>query len=920
MEKGGAVASGDTKQELLWHLDKVTREMSVSSLREFTTASIASAVSVSRNLASQYLNELVRDGLAVKVDSRPVLFLHRRNLGRFLQVRLDSSEYSSLETLLDLGGMKQVGDFDLAIGNDLSLSSPISHLRSAVSYPPSGLPILLHGERGTGKATLAWHMFQYGQNQGLIRPEAQFVRVRCVRYAGNEAAFHDALMGTDAGSGLIERSRGGIVLFDDVDALTAPERDLVTVLLRGSISAPGMDLSEHPARLAFATTVSATDAQMAWLAQSVPITVGVPALRDRTLEERTEFALHLLRAEGRRVACDVSISRGALRALVSADFSDNIDGLKACVTNCCASAYPTRQSDRLIVRSYNLPSSVLGADMREKDDEIVSCDRDSHRQQISRSQEFFQGVVDSWYAQVEGKLNFDAFLSAAQAYVRAYEDYLSFDNYIRGAHVHSYEQVIASIASSMSAAHGVDLSRKDVRVIAQTLYLQLWDSGPLARWRQKNASAFDEILSSLSAHLSTAATISDSFEAEIRVAFGTGLDALSRTVVLLGIVREMEAGGVRDAIGIVMCHGYSTATSIADAANRLLDERIFEAVDMTYDQSVTDVLPQLARLVDRYSYCATIVLLYDMGSLSETHTAVSRLTDAHLYVVNNVSSGLALEVGAALAAHENIESTLATCATSCAPSFSVVHASRRSDAIIFCSESGVDAADKIRMLFEQSLPADCGVVLVTAGFADLVKGGKEASVFERYVVRAIVGTLNPSIKGVPFFSLEDVLFGSSSRTFDDFFSKSLAPSALKEFHGSLQKNLTLSNVVESITILNPERLLADVECAMRRLQEIDGHAIDSRLSIGLLVHLCVLVERLVTNTPIEALRETNDFALRHTNFIEEFLRSFRGISHRYHVEVPVSEIAYVWDYLNGEFAFSLEDGSAGAGGDACEDE
>ena len=51
---------------------------------------------VSRNLASQYLNELVRDGLIVKVNARPVLFLHRRGLERYLQTTLDRSEYASM--------------------------------------------------------------------------------------------------------------------------------------------------------------------------------------------------------------------------------------------------------------------------------------------------------------------------------------------------------------------------------------------------------------------------------------------------------------------------------------------------------------------------------------------------------------------------------------------------------------------------------------------------------------------------------------------------------------------------------------------------------------------------------------------------------------------------------------------------------
>ena len=36
-------------------------------------------------------------------------------------------------------------------------------------------------------------------------------------------------------------------------------------------------------------------------------------------------------------------------------------------------------------------------------------------------------------------------------------------------------------------------------------------------------------------------------------------------------------------IAIILAHGYSTASSIADAVNRLLDKYIFDALDMPLD-------------------------------------------------------------------------------------------------------------------------------------------------------------------------------------------------------------------------------------------------------------------------------------------------------------------------------------------------
>ena len=76
----------------------------------------------------------------------------------------------------------------------------------------------------------------------------------------------------------------------------------------------------------------------------MPICARVPSLKERTSEEREDLILSFLRSEGCRIGSDVKISRGAYRCLVNADFSDNIAGLRACVTNCCAKAFLNREA------------------------------------------------------------------------------------------------------------------------------------------------------------------------------------------------------------------------------------------------------------------------------------------------------------------------------------------------------------------------------------------------------------------------------------------------------------------------------------------------------------------------------------------------------------------------------------------------
>ena len=143
--------------------------------------------------------------------------------------------------------------------------------------------------------------------------------------------------------------------------------------------------------------------------------------------------------------------------------------------------------------------------------------------------------------------------------------------------------------------------------------------------------------------------------------------------------------------------------------------------------------------------------------------------------------------------------------------------------------------------------------------------------------------------------------------------------ALASFHASLLKHLTLQNVIESITILNPEKLYAEVSQAVSRLADLMGQPIAPAATIGLYVHLCCLVERLVTKTPIEAYANEQEFRTAHAAFIDAFRTSFSSITDHYRVEVPATEIAYVYDYISSKSA-TREHASGQVEGSSQQDE
>lgn len=919
--RGGDVTIPETERELFSYLCSLTRDVRHSDLESFTTTGLSRALSISRNLASHYLNDLVRARAVVKAGARPVYYFSRRDLERVIQAPLERSSYESVGELVASRTQGEPRDFERAIGHDLSLASVVEKLKAAVTYPPHGLPVLVSGATGTGKSLLVRLMAEYGRRVGALGSHSGVVMVDCARYARDHEAFihawvgsesSDPSRGTDAAAGEKNgssgtpsegwpaQSHGGIVALRDVDLLSpATQEFLVAQMVSGRERAAH---GEAVVRIALLTTRPVGDPDLSVVARAVPVTIRVPLLSERSSEEREELVLSFFKEEGRRLGADVFVSRAAFSCLVEASFEDNVRGIRSCVTSCCASAYLDHEAGRLEVQAFLLPGSVLESlsapygspGSGEEDSGLIDTTRAVGCPTDTRSVRAFAAMLEAYRSYLAGTVSLGSLEREVMGQVRDYEDYLAFDAEAPSRRAAAYERVVADVAEGVRSAYGVDLSKKAARVIARCAHAQSHPGTRLSRWRSENQPELQGLLALLRDGSDFARLVSERVAEQVEGSLGLKLDVLT-LIFVFAIVREADRrGSRRQAVGIVLAHGYSTATSIADAANRILRSRVFEAIDMSYDQQVSDVMAPLRNLLETYAFCRQIVLLVDMGSLEHVLEELGEISNVTLGVFNNASTGVALEIGAGLLAGEPLSGLLPAAAKACANRYQIVEARVREQALVFCSEGGSDAAERIKSLVERSLETTCPLRLLASSPQQLRREG----VCERYDVLAVIGTDDPALPGIEFIALEELIAGERDAAVDKLFSRFLSQAELERFHQNLVKNLTLRNVIESVTILNPEKVLEEVEAAVERLQALSGERMGAHTLIGFCVHLCCLIERLVTRNPIESYLDVESFEAHHAEFIDLFRQSFDDISRHYHVEVPVAEIAYAFDYVH----------------------
>lgn len=383
----------------------------------------------------------------------------------------------------------------------------------------------------------------------------------------------------------------------------------------------------------------------------------------------------------------------------------------------------------------------------------------------------------------------------------------------------------------------------------------------------------------------------------IEQSLDVSINGFSQLLLVLGL-RQYSQDVRMDAIrGIIICHGYSTASSIADVVNRLTGSRVFEAIDMPIDISVQEIAVRFKKYVNYVPGPKDVILLVDMGSLEDMNILLSGQTDLNLGIINNVSTRLALDVGCKIQNHTPMREILETACSGHVSTYKLMERQKKKAAVLFVSEAGVSVARKMAELFYNSLPRQIEVEFLGYDYLSLKHAEELAELKGKYDILFVSGTANPELKDVVFIPMEDIISFREIERINRMLSLYMQEDDLQAFHQRLLKNFSLQNVVQNLTILNADKVLDLVNIGLDQMQKMMRRKFSAQTIIGLNIHVSCLIERLVTKTPIETYTDQAAFEQEQKEFIEMVRKAFREVSTHYKVEFPISEIAYIYDYI-----------------------
>ncbi|MGF2146354.1 sigma 54-interacting transcriptional regulator [Vagococcus fluvialis] len=918
------------KKNIEKYLDNQTAFFNLDELSDiFTTNGLANVFKVKRNTISHYLNQLNEEGVLVKINSRPVYYFHKEAFSQQF-FPLKKSYYSSVSEIKEERPLfeKKEDLFSLLIGHDKSLSRSVEQIKIALNYPDNGLPVLITGESGTGKSFIINLIHKYCIDNELIDESAPLVTLNCAQYANNPELLTSHLFGHKKGAftgadedriGTFEQANNGILFLDEVHRLNSEGQEkLFTFLDQGVIYPMGETGKPIPikTRIFFATTEGLESSFLTTFIRRIPIQIELPSLELRNKNERLELIYSFLIDEQRRIEKDVLVSGQVISLFTNGTFKGNIGELKDSIKVTVAKAFSEQRTEKsLNIKVQHIPEKLLKRSATISgpiQKEVFISNKSSLKQLIIRNNPKEERILVSFERmltefQRKNKIVSDCEDSLKQEVDHLF-DLLLFETDRQDNHemLIYLTQYIRETFKQMESAYQINFNGNSVYAISYYLYQR----GNI-RWFPEDPEInmliklFEEqIASSFPTSYYYVNRILDLCQPKL------DLEILPMDKIFLTIYLKRAEWTKKKGIpkAVIVAHGYATASSIANVANRLLGKDIYESFDMSLDVTPQKIAEEIISYSERNDISNGLVILVDMGSLKEIYEYFPKQITAPVVIMNNVTTPIAISMGENLQKIKSLNEMIEKTMTETKLEYEIIYPeTNKTKVILTTCITGIGTATQISHMLEKSLPPHEVLKIVPCEFDRLNRKKSEQSIFLMYDVLGVIGTINPNIEGIPYLSLEELIAGDEKKEITKWLEDSLTLKESEEFNNNIIRNFSLEKVIDSVTILDTEKVMEEIEVFMRNLESQADIKIGNAQKLALFVHISCLIERLIRNMPIEIYNDYDKLVECQRKMLNDIKGAFSVVEDHYSVSIPNSEIAYIYDILFGKTEYKRID-------------
>lgn len=887
-------------EALIFQLQDKSNGLSAQALADIT--------GLDRSSISRYLNQLSREGHIVKRTGKPVTFIVNEK---------DASPQNVPSPNL-LGGEKALVEvsFDKLVGASMSLSTAVQQAKAAILYPPRGLHTLILGETGVGKSLFAEMMYQFALQVNMLPSEAPFIRFNCADYADNPQLLMSQVFGVKKGAftgatedriGLLKRADGGILFLDEVHRLSPQGQEMLfTFMDKGVFRRMGDTDSQVSAavQLIAATTEDPGSVLLKTFMRRIPMSITLPSLRERALEERYSLVAAFLKEEATRLQKSIYINRNSLASIILYECPNNIGQLKSDLQLACAKAFlrfKTLDEQYILIQQGDLPNHVKKGLMRLKDirddiDRLLNPMDELYRFGLEQGErmdltmpednsvfyDIIERKMDKLKAQglederINEILNIDI-----EEHFQSYIGKLS-TRYQLGELMKVVDEDVLRLTTDLLKVATEYLEKTFDEKIFFGLGLHL--QGSIERIR-KGIRIYHPKLNYIRV------TYEDEFIVAMKLAkvidermgIETPLDEIGYLTMFLASDRIDEVSGEESYVGILtIMHGHATASSMVQVVNALLGTDHAKALDMPLTMSAEHMYSVAKDEIVKIDKGKGVLLLVDMGSLTNFGDMVREETGVMVHTLDMASTPLVLEAcRKAILGRDILEIYKSLKGDTKEGATTMANQIKRRVIITACF-TGEGASKTLKDIVVKRLGNEGDIEVKTLNVLNKKDFSDALAMYaQSYRVLCVISTVQIEAPGFVLIPAIDFMSGRADGIFDEI------------VHSEDIFDKVVDTVSQHIQGVDAYELVSDIRHMVDRIERGLSFKVASDVKIGILLHTAFMINRLKLGEDQLAFEDLPLFLKHHRDQMIVVQEAVTVLEKNYEVFIGDHEQAYL---------------------------
>lgn len=903
---------GSTREE---EVIKCLIELETKNKRGVTAEELGSFMGLDRTNISRYLNKLYKEKRVNRKEGRPVIFSSIRNEKQGKD--LNEKKIGSIGITAD--------SLEILVGAEQSLKLPIQQAKAAILYPPRGLHTLILGETGVGKSLFAEAMYHFAKESNMISQNAPFVRFNCADYADNPQLVVAQIFGVKKGAftgadndreGLLKKADGGIFFLDEIHRLSPQGQEMLfTFIDKGYFRLLGDTEKkiEAEVQIIAATTEQPQSFLLKTFTRRIPMTIVLPPLRERKLEERYYLLNEFIIAESLRLGQSIYVSKNAVISLLLYDCPNNIGQLKSDIQLSCAKAFlnykvnkgsfilvdqadlqPKVQKGLMKIREYRKEIDSLSKNMTDflrfsdEDKLLKKFEFEVNQEDTSGSKSFYSIIENKMedlkkqgidQARINDILNIDL-----EKYFRKYIKTIS-KSFKKDEIAKVVDFKVATVAENMLSIASDKLHREFDQKVFFGLSLHLQGSiERITSGKKIYHPKLNIIRVQYREEFIVAMEIVKLVEKEFDL--DVPLDEIGYITMFLSACDDDNSEQLEEKVGVlVMMHGTSTASSMAEVANSLIGEEYVQALDMPLTMKAEHMLEKAKEKIKEMNNEKGILLLVDMGSLINFGNIISNELGIRIKTIDMITTLTVIEAGSKALNGRNLDSIYNSCRDIGRASIQVAREDYQEDKeliIITTCFTGEGAAERIKNKICSNLKNIEKVKIVSLDILDKEDFLEKVSKLkEKYIILAVVGTVNIFIEGVPFIPAQDVFAEQGMGYLEQLIDCE---------YDFLKVQKALINEIKELDCIE---LVSCIRGVIEKIQKSLEIKVQHDAQVGILIHVSFLVDRLKNGGKEILFRNLDYYKREHNKEFAEIKKALKAFEESYDIKVGDDEVAYI---------------------------